>query len=1203
MGAVISKGRLYLAVAVGGVAALLSAAPSLVDWSPLKVRIAAGLEQALHRPVVIEGPLSVSLLPTPRVSAQGVRLANPPGAANPDMARLAGLEARLKLLPLLTGRLDVSSLVLKSPDIDLERLPDGSGNWTLTPAASPATPANSTPAPATSSSPAPSDTKASDTKAGDPMVFDDIRIESGRLVYRGDKDGKGLVIDDIDADLSIDGPQGPVSAKGSARIGAVPLALDAHIAQWGQQGRDAPAALLVSLGEGGLDLRLSGQVAGQGNDATFKGKISLKSTNLSRLAATLGASGDWPVAGFSLDSSVTADRRSLRAEDIQAALGQSQGSGRLSVSLEPRPQIDGKLSFTRIDLDALLAKTVPIKPLAAPDAPATQAAPSQPNPPALTPTAQGKIATQAPPLPTPPSGFALPKGIGAVLDISSEAVIWHNGLLRGAHLNAELADGDLVLNQASISLPGDSDLNLFGYVGAQDGHPVFDGSFEASTDNLRGLFDWLAIKTDKVPADRLRAARLGGKIAVEPAHLRLDGVQVKMDGTRIDAAADLRLSPKPALGVTFAIDTLNLDAYLPKSAPAGTDKPAAQTVAAAAPAPTPAMTTPQQPAPVPFWLDGVDANIKGGIGKMVVHGQTANDVKADVGWIDGALTLRDVSVRDLAGSQLKISGGLSDLQAGPRFKALRATLQSPALGRLTALAGVSLPFDPDRLGNVVLSGSFDGLPNALSIDIGGEASGLTLRTSGKLDGGPAQPRFDLAIEASHTSATQVLHLLGSDYRPVGPLGAFALSTRLKGEPGSALHFSDLRLKAGPLTATGDVKLALSGKPRLDATLSANDFAIDPFLPSKRQADARPHLRDMIAQGLLIPTRGVASRPIILARGPEPTAPTAAPRPSVAVGDIPQKWSDASLGLHSLNSLDADLKLTALAVTWGRTRFDQPSTELVLNNGALNIDQLNAQLWGGKLTGAGQLAADGTAAAKLALSHAQAREAVLGLADLDIAQGVMDIDAALTTKGLTSADMAARLAGTGKISVTDGVLKGFDLKAVDQRLQAVDGPLALLGLLQAGLSGGSTRFSSLNGTFHADKGVITTNDLTLTADGGGAKAEGSANLPNNAIDARAEFHLAGATQAPPLVLRLTGALDHPRRFIDINGIQGWLAQRGLDKPMKGKAADAARSVLQQLLGGKKGADAAPTPAAPTQTEAPPEKVKPKDVLKGLIKGLH
>jgi uncharacterized protein involved in outer membrane biogenesis len=290
----------------------------------------------------------------------------------------------------------------------------------------------------------------------------------------------------------------------------------------------------------------------------------------------------------------------------------------------------------------------------------------------------------------------------------------------------------------------------------------------------------------------------------------------------------------------------------------------------------------------------------------------------------------------------------------------------------------------------------------------------------------------------------------------------------------------------------------------------------------------------------------------------------------------------------LKGFDGHLAVDASGLTWGRTHYDHPNVSLSLADGTLQLDSLSAQLWGGRLTANGRLDAAGHVATQAALDSADAHEAMLGLADLDLAQGQLNGALRLSSSGRGSGEMLAHLAGNGSFAVKDGLLRGFDLKAVDQKLQAIDSPAGLLALMQAGINGGATHFSKLGGTFRIERGVVTTDDLTMTAEGGGATASGAANLPGNAIDARAQFHLDSASAAPPLVMRLTGPLDHPRRFIDINEIQTWLAQRGGGDKLKG---------LQQLLGKP------PQEGAADGSVEKPAKLKPKDLLKGLLQGLR
>ena len=115
------------------VLALLVAAlflvPLLLDWEQYKPEIAERLEAITGRDVTIDGPLAVTFLPTPTIEATDLRIANAPGAAAADMARIGSLDLKLALGPLLGGEIAVTSLELVEPVIELQRLADGRPNW------------------------------------------------------------------------------------------------------------------------------------------------------------------------------------------------------------------------------------------------------------------------------------------------------------------------------------------------------------------------------------------------------------------------------------------------------------------------------------------------------------------------------------------------------------------------------------------------------------------------------------------------------------------------------------------------------------------------------------------------------------------------------------------------------------------------------------------------------------------------------------------------------------------------------------------------------------------------------------------------------------------------------------------------------------------------------------------------------------------
>ncbi|MDR3437686.1 AsmA family protein [Telmatospirillum sp.] len=1114
--------RKGLGILGGAIVVLFGAllvAPSLIDWTSYKDGLAARLEAVIGRRVSIDGAISLALLPSPTFVAERVRLAD--GAEGDIAVTVPRLELRPQLLPLIRGRVEIATLVLQSPDIHFRRWPQGRAAADH-PKAMGAMP----PAPAAGVSPGP----AAPVEAEVPPVFlqafvprnvGSLIVENGTFVYEP-PGHMAWLLDKVSASFS--GQQGGgARLVGSARLGEAEFSFDAL--QGSLSAGNAPFSLSITTTEGGGVLRFGGQLAGTGTERKVKGKLTLKAPDPARIAKDLGGAAavlPLPVGNLSLAAAVTGSEREVDLESVVLSLGGVEGLGNASVTFGGTPQFDVKLGFSRLDLDALLSgrRSAPAQPPATPK-PSVRAA-------------AGELAA------TPESSL-LPAGVSVALDLGAEVTVFHGGLLRGAHLNAVLANGEVTVNQASLSLPGNTDVNLFGFlVGTPDG-PSFDGSFEAGSDDLRGLLDWLKLDVSRVPGDRLHAARLSGKVKIRPDVIDFDGTQLRLDGTRMDAAATVHLGDRPAVGASFVIDSLNADAYWPK---AGPKEPAVSVP----------KNGPDEPAPAELsggmasaWLDRLDANVKGRITQVMARGVNGQNVTVDGSWKDGHLVLRDLSVGDFAGAQMHVDGTIDGLAGAiPTVKGLHYVLRAKQLGRLFRQTGLWFPFDADRLGAVAASGTLDGGTDGLIVDARVEAAGGGAAVSGRIDGLPSAPKYDLGLEVSHASTVQLAHLAFPDYRPAGNLGAFAAAARLVGAAPS-LQLNDLRVKAGPASVAGEARLQLGDRPRLEATLTTGDVPADAYLQAAGRSSAKdlppPPPPKSEHKGL----PDVATDKV-----------SAAPRAVVATGAIGERWSHDPLDFSWSDSFDATLKLDAKAITFGRLRLEAVTAGVELTAGNIALQQLVAQLYGGKLTGDGRLSNDGKADLHLGLSHAQMRDALLGVADVGMVDGAMDGEVSVSTSGRSTAEWLARLRGTGKIAVGDGVIRGFDLKAVDDRLRGVDSPTSLLALLQAGLTGGKTHFSSLTGALRADNGLVTIDDMQLTADGGGAKAFAQINLPAAMMDGRAEFHLASAPSGPPLVMRLSGPLDAPRRFVDINEIQQWLVSRG-----KAKAKDIVKGALGKL----------------------------------------
>jgi len=146
---------------------LIFCLPYFVDINQYRGEIQAQLQNRLHRPVQF-GALSLAVFPL-RVEAQNVVIGEDPRFHTTlPFAQVGEMDISIKLLPLLTKTISISSLTLKRPQIEL--IKDAAGVWNFSgigrptapvpgaPAQTPSAPAPAKPAAA----PAPASTSARD---------------------------------------------------------------------------------------------------------------------------------------------------------------------------------------------------------------------------------------------------------------------------------------------------------------------------------------------------------------------------------------------------------------------------------------------------------------------------------------------------------------------------------------------------------------------------------------------------------------------------------------------------------------------------------------------------------------------------------------------------------------------------------------------------------------------------------------------------------------------------------------------------------------------------------------------------------------------------------------------------------------------------------------------------------------------------------
>lgn len=816
------------------VAALLFA-PQLLDVNRLKAPIIDEIAAQTGYRFELTGPIRLSLLPSPAITARGVRLANPPGAAISDMVRLRAVDVKLAFWPLLTGNITVRRLVLVEPEIDLERLADGRINWLA----------------AGDSDTGKGAREARSTSDGHKLdiAIERLDVQDGAVTYRSP--GAIERFEHIGARLSIGGPSGPFGAQGALVARGASLQFDGQISPLG---RDDVSLQLNVTSRPAAKLQIEAVMSG--DDRKLRGQLKFTADDLQDVAATTAR---LPVpAAFaqplSLSARIGGTASDVALDGVTLDLGSAHGQGSLHLAMGMPLRVRAALTVDRVDVDHWPAGR---RAMVAPSGMIGSAFAAAPDATATIPAGTAGVA----------GAPSLPRDIEANVDLGVQAVLWRNGVVRNTRLKANLADGKLTIDRLATNLPGGSDTSLSGVATMTADGLHLEGGFQAAADDLRGLGTWLGLSVASIPADRLRRASLKGQFAMTPARLDIGEFKGIIDSTKVDGAATLLLRERPGIGLRITADRLNLDAYLPRPADAAAALVPSASVQAGGAA------------------DAVDLNLDARVDALTWRNQSISDLHLAATLLNGDATIRELGIGDLGGASGKLSGSIAGISgAAPKAK-LDMALQGPELERVVRL------FAPQ------MAGRFYG-PFALEGAVAGDAESMTAdlkldvleghaHIGGTLAPGPA--KVDLNIDADCPSTERVLRIFSAGYRPAGgDPGPFKLAGHLTGE-GDALTLDGLSLAMGANTLEGKLALDLAGaRPHLAADLKLGDWSIDRLLPAKQTAALDERYRASLVPGAVLAEATAPSE----GRDAWPTTP-------IDFADLAIADADISLTGHSL----------------------------------------------------------------------------------------------------------------------------------------------------------------------------------------------------------------------------------------------------------------------------------------------------------------
>jgi AsmA protein len=446
----------------------------------------------------------------------------------------------------------------------------------------------------------------------------------------------------------------------------------------------------------------------------------------------------------------------------------------------------------------------------------------------------------------------------------------------------------------------------------------------------------------------------------------------------------------------------------------------------------------------------------------------------------------------------------------------------------------------------------------------------------------AAPQVDIATDKAKGGVINVDARLKQATRDI------QAALRLSGVEGSAKALAIPKLTAD-ITMSGEgvpqksVKIPLSGSLRADLekqTVSAelsskfDESAIQAKLGLAKFSPPS-YLFDVNVDRLNVDRYLPAEQKPVSQPGPAPKPGAEKP---------PQ---DTPLDLSALKDLNANGRLQVGALQVKGLKLANVKAELKAANGRLDVAPHSANLYEGAVSGALSAQADGRVAVKESLTGIAIGPLLRDFAQKDVLEGKGNVGLDVTGAGESVNAMKKSLAGTARLQLKDGAIKGINIAEV---LRKAKSALSSQEAKAKAAETQKTDFSELSASFAIKNGVAHNEDLDVKAPLFRISGKGDIDIGNSKIDYVTKAAVVASTKGQggkdleqlaglTVPVHVSGPLDSMKYDVDYSAV----------------ARDVARSKIGEKLRERLGGGASTGPSGQGGSNLD----KKLDKLKGLF----
>ena len=303
--------------------------------------------------------------------------------------------------------------------------------------------------------------------------------------------------------------------------------------------------------------------------------------------------------------------------------------------------------------------------------------------------------------------------------------------------------------------------------------------------------------------------------------------------------------------------------------------------------------------------------------------------------------------------------------------------------------------------------------------------------------------------------------------------------------------------------------------------------------------------------------------------------------------------DTPVDLSALRSVDGQFSLQAASFAVQRYKVAAARIDATLNGGLLRVTTLQGKVWGGSIDASALAeAATGRIGFKGTGSGININSALKDVAAKDWMDGTGRVTMDIEATGRSVNALKSKLQGQMALQLRDGAIKGINLAKSLRQAKAAIG--VQQDAVQKASETEKTDFSEMSASFQIADGVARNKDLDVKSPFLRLGGEGAIDIGQSRIDYVARATVTGTSKGQDgadlaalkglqVPVRLTGPFNALAWKIEWSSVVAGAVTQGLKNEV--------RSRLEEKLGLKPADPGASAPAT-----------KPKDALKGVLKGL-